>query len=76
MPFQITQSTPYGENIHSINFIQLIEAKTFAEIFMINEDDSLNNPNRKWFISENGPFKGNHIIDVHSDYSIIVKEIK
>lgn len=75
MSFIIIQSTPYGEHQHEVQYLQLIEAKAFAEVFMVQEDDCLTDPNRNWQISENGPYKGCHIMDVHNDYSIIIKEI-
>lgn len=76
MSFKIIQSTPYGEKEHKVPFIQLIEAKVFAEEFMVTEDDSMTDVNRRWLVSTEGPYQGCHIMDVHNDYSIIIKEIK
>ena len=47
--------------------------KAFAEEFMVHEEDSMTDPNRHWIWSDASK---HWCMDVHNDYSILIKEAK
>lgn len=75
MPFTIIQSTPHQDKESDITYLQLAEAKAFAEVFMVDEEDPMIDQNRRWEIATMEPWVGCYIMDVHQDYSIIIREI-